>query len=125
MKYVSIIIVLFLVFSACNTNRQEKQNKIPENIISSEQMNKILVDVHLAEAALKYKRAKGKKFKLYSNQYFEHVFKKHNISKKQFDESLEYYYQHEKQLDKIYVNVLNELKKIKEDADKKILVLEK
>ena len=120
MKYLFLVFILFLCFSACKVENKEKQDQVPEYIISAEQMDKVLVDIHIAEAALKYKRGKGEKFKLYSNQYFDYVFKKHNISKKQFDESLEYYYKHEKQLDNIYKNVLKELERIKNEVDEKV-----
>ena len=124
MKYSFLIIILFLSFSACNIEKKEKQDQVPEHIISPEQMDEVLVDIHIVEAALKYKRGIGEKYKLYSNQYFDHVFKKHNISKKQFEESLEYYYKHEKQLDDIYENVLEELQKIKKEADEKTTIVE-
>ena len=118
MKYLFLVFILFLGFSACKVEKKEKQDQVPEYIISPEQMDEVLVDIHIAEAALKYKRGRGEKFKLYSNQYFDHVFKKHNISKKQFEESLEYYYKHEKQLDDIYKNVLKELERIKKEIKK-------
>ena len=124
MKYLFFIVILFLSFSSCKVEKEKKQDQIPENIISVEQMDEVLIDIHLAEAALKYKRAKGEKFKFYSNQYFDHIFKKHNISKKQFEESLKYYYKHEEQLDDIYENVLEELERIKKEANKETTSVE-
>jgi len=118
MKYFFLFIIIFLAFSACNIEKKEKQDQVPEYIIPPEQMDDVLVDIHIVEGALKYKRGIGEKYKLYSNQYFDHVFMKYNISKKQFDKSLEYYYKHEKLLDEIYQSVLEQIEKIEKEKVK-------
>lgn len=118
MKYLITILVFTISFYSCTNEKEEKQNIVPDNIISPYLMDDILVDIHLAEAALKYQRGKGVDHKIYSNQYFDHVFNNHNISAKQFEESLDYYYKNEKLLNKIYKNVDKELERIKKNLDK-------
>ena len=85
--------------------------KVPSGILTHDEMVKVLVDVHLAEAALFQQQGKGKDVKVYSKYYYDAIFREHKITRKQFDESLKYYQDHLKEFESVYQDVLTALSK--------------
>ena len=100
-------IFLILFFSCSNMS-----NSSDENILSEKKFVKIIKDVHLIEA--KYETIKFKKEKeakaILQNDY-DSVFNLHEITYEDFKKSLEYYSLKDKQLELIYTNALEEIKK--------------
>ena len=78
-------------------------------------MSAILTDIHLAEAEINL-GVSDSTSKEKNN--FEKIFKKHSITKQQYDVSLTFYIDHPELLDKIYEDVLNELSKMQGEAAK-------
>jgi uncharacterized damage-inducible protein DinB len=74
-------------------------------------MTDILVDIHLAEAAMRV--ANDSLSRLHDTTQmriqFAEVFKKHGIDPDDFNASLTYYLEHIEELDKIYVGVISKL----------------
>lgn len=77
-------------------------------------MISIITDVQMAEAAARIKKNKSRNIKnekAISNLYYALIFKKYNITKKDFDKSLAYYNQNINELNEIYTEVITNLNK--------------
>ena len=82
----------------------------PTDLISEEKMIDVLIDVHITESALSLKNFnRDSSLKLYE-YYKEDIYKEHQISEKQFQESFDYYAKHSKQFDQMYEVVIDSLK---------------
>lgn len=125
-----IISFVFLAFlMSCNNISQtaDQQSTVP--IIPKEKMIVILADVQITEAYIDDLRKSGHPTKDSSILYFEKVFKKHDITPNDFEQSLLFYKGDLEGMDEMYKKVvtrLNELKakseeiliKMKEDSIK-------
>ena len=91
--------------------------EIPKDVLAKDKMISILVDVHLAEAAISINNAQRDTSKV--TEYYEFIYKNHSTTKKQFTESYDFYLAHPEILNKIYDDVLVELSKKQTEAVKK------
>ena len=105
---------LLLFVIACNPGRSPRSADIikPDSLIAERQMIRILVDVHLTEAALVYLRNHGKDSKELQRDYYNVIFSKYKISKKRFSENLTYYQADQENFLKMYNEVINQLKSL-------------
>jgi len=101
------ILFIALLGASCGSILNSK----PSGTLSQKQMIDVLVDIHLTEASLKI----GNDSLVRLNDTtqirirFAQVFMKHNIDPDDFNVSLNYYLIHIEDLDKIYVEVINQL----------------
>lgn len=118
-KIFLLLSLSFCIFSCGDSKSIDEKNK-PENLISVEKMIDIIVDVQLVEASLIKKRGKNEDTDFYSNNFYENIFKKFNITKDQYDLSLEYYKNNIEVFEMIYQKVSDSLLIIKKEIlDKK------
>lgn len=102
----SISLNLFLV--GCSNKGGEK---LPETILPVQKMEKVMLDIHLLEASLNQNIIKSNNAAPLSE-----IFKKHDITPKQYQESFGYYTQHLDSLDKIYELILIDLSEMQAEA---------
>lgn len=108
MNYLKPIILLCFVFTFSCSSETELDVK-PADLISEEKMIDVLIDVHITESALSLKNFnRDSSLKLFV-YYKEDIFKEHQISEKQFQESYDYYARHSKQFDHMYAIVIDSL----------------
>lgn len=118
-KIFFFICLSFCIFS-CGGSKSIDEKSKPENLISVEKMIDIIVDVQLVESSLVKKRGKNEDTDFYSKYFYENIFKKFNITKNQYDLSLEYYKNNIEVFEKIYQKVSDSLLIIKKEVlDKK------
>jgi len=101
---------LFFLFLICSCGKSiDKANK---EIIKNEKFTKIIVDVHLIEAKFETIKFKDELIAqaILQNDY-DSIFNLHEITYEDFKKSLEYYSLKDKQLELIYTNALEEIKK--------------
>jgi hypothetical protein len=103
MRIISLFIFSILL-AACTSN-----NGNPDTILSHQQMQDILYDYHLAQS-LASQNGDSVDFK--TRLYAEAVFKKHNTTEEQFDNSLRYYHRRANELHKIYAPIVERLSEI-------------
>lgn len=107
-KYFVSFCLCFIFFIACS----KKEEKIPENILPKDKMIKVMVDVHIAEAAIQNKYLSlNDSTKKIAAGYYRNLFEKNKITEQQFRESFLYYAHHLDLFNKIYEEVINELSK--------------
>lgn len=101
-----LFIVSCLFFSCKQLN--DENAKVPDNLLSEEQLIDVLTDIYLAEGAsgINVKAVTGEKF---DSSYIFNPFKDNNIDKTKFDSSMVYYTRHPKKLKLIYDKILDKL----------------
>lgn len=111
MKQLSVLLLFGIFFVACKSG--EESSDTPENILTKNKMVEIMVQVHLAEAALNLNLNDNKAGE---TKVYQDIFRKKNVSKNQYEESLKYYTEHPEKMVEIYDEVLNELSRMQAEV---------
>lgn len=77
-----------------------------EGIIKKDEFIKILVDTHVADAVLSQEGYELLNDTLKVDMYYDDILKKHNVSPKQFKQTVAYYTNKPSEYNKIYEQVL-------------------
>ncbi len=101
----SLFLILFM--ASCT----DKKNQ-PDYLIASDSLVGIMVDMHLVETAANLKLISVDSLKPNYNQMFEAIFKKHGITKTEFDSTLFFYSKRPDEMSGIYDKVLERLSEI-------------
>ncbi len=105
------LLIVFAAF-ACSKPPVEK----PENLIGKDKLINILVDVHLAEAALNSRRHRDSLVgKSNSADFYYSVLQKHEVKDSVFEKSLVFYASQPRQFEKMYRQVMNQLTEIEQE----------
>lgn len=101
-KY-GIALLAIILFAACS--------KVPKHILSEKDMQKVMIDMMMAESMLSnnYQTFRGDTTKL---ALYESVFKKHHISRELYDSSLIWYGQNLDIYMKVYDRALTDINKM-------------
>lgn len=110
MKIRYLIVPLFL-FISCTQN----QNKNAKLVLPEKKMIDVLFDVQLSETYLSNNRdlAEGENRSL-PVKYYKAIFEKHQVSKQQFDESIQFYQNNLPKLKILYDSVAKRIEYLKE-----------
>lgn len=109
----NILIFFCLLFCACS---EKKTENIPDHILPIQKMAAVMIDIHLLEASISLNATSVDKFTIGSSTPGFEVLKKNNITKKQYDESFDYYTQHPALLNEVYQLALNDLSKMQAEV---------
>jgi len=110
----AIIIVLNIILLSALTNCN---NSSKQKIISGENLNSILVDMHLAEGMHSVNTV-VKKHELDKETLYAMILDKHGYTKSEFDSAMSYYSKKRtKMLLKIYDDVMEELSRMDDEAN--------
>lgn len=101
-----LYILLLILLSGCMR---------PWGTLSHDEMVAVLLDVHVAEAAMKVVDGSAKRIE--KQEYYNAVFVKHNTTKEQFENSLDWYARHPKLLVAIYDEVKKEAEQLQERVE--------
>ena len=98
-----MFILICLLFSCSNSD----EKKIPENVLSENNFESILKEIHLAEATFELHKTKGMgKAKNELANSYQNIYSEYTISEEEFKLTLEYYSNHPEKLEKIYDKVI-------------------
>ncbi len=111
-KYFSIFCILFL--SSCSSIQDRPS--IPSTVLTQEKMAKLLVDVHLLEASLNINTYSKDQIILNTIHPDSDVLKKNGVTKKQYEESFEFYSRNPLLFAEVYQFVLNDLSKMQAEV---------
>jgi hypothetical protein len=113
-RYGCLIAILMLVMGCQTESGQD--DKHPPGVLTEKQMVKVLVDVHTAEGIIK-EHTEEEKRQLRVREYYSKIMQIHDIDRSTFTQSYNYYIQHPKQLEEIYVKVLEKLSQQKAEVE--------
>ncbi len=113
-----IFVFICLVFVACSG---EKAVVIPDSVLSKEKMAEVMLDIHLMEASMNISGVNPNTIDLAGSKVPLNidVLKKHNLTKKQYDESFSFYSNHPELLSQVYQQILNDLSKLQAEVSNK------
>ena len=104
MRVFTGILVLFVLFFSCSG--------ISHKVIPEDQFSEILADLNVYDAISENAKLKQSELKGIDSAYlYGYLYRKHGITKEQFDTSLYYYTQHPKQMLKITENTYSIIEK--------------
>ena len=113
MKY--FFVAFIYIFISCNS--ESKDNSI-DSIISKRKFTTILKEVQLAESSFELNKRKDTDYavKKLNNDYIN-IYKKYNITKEDFEKTLNYYIKNSEDLLLIYTEIINQLEKEKSNLN--------
>lgn len=91
------LVILGFVFAGC-----EQESEIPKDLISTEEIIPLIVDIQILEEHYHSLYARPDLYMKALDSASGYVFLKHDVSKKQFDNSISYYSQNNDTLAAIY-----------------------
>ena len=100
-------LLLLLSVAGC----KQKFPPVPADIIPVTKMESILVAMHISDAVAEVKTLGDVNEKKLSQQYYEQIFRNHDITKKDFLKSYSFYQNNPVLLNKIYDDILGEMSK--------------
>lgn len=107
MKNLLLILLSAMLFS-CGEEKKEEAVPVPDEIVEDEKMVDVLVDLHLIEASLSLNMLEDQRAARDTSEFYD-PYKKHNVPKKAFDESFQYYASKPEALNAIYEEVMNRI----------------
>jgi len=114
---------LSLLLLNCSSFQDKQDEVAPPHLISQDKMIVVLADIQITEAYLKDLRKQGYSVKDTTLVYYERVFKKNEITKTAFEESLLYYKRDLEHLDEMYTLVITRLNELKAKNEEIILLM--
>ena len=114
--FLALFFPLLILFS-CTPKQGLSDKKVPDNIIQPDTLVEIIVDMQLAEGILREMKQIGKYEQNAAVTSFDRVFLKHNINKKEYEESIAYYEQNLDIYEKIYEKVITRLSQIQAEVN--------
>lgn len=117
-RYNIIFFILSFTFVlSCNNTSQKDDAQSSDTIIPREKMIVILADIQITEAYIDDLRKSGHQTKDTSMAYFKKVFKKHDITPDEFEQSLLFYKKDLENMDELYKNVVTRLNELKAKSE--------
>lgn len=90
---------------------------MPDDILQPEAMATVLVDIHIAEAAIERDRLQGDTASMHkAKQFYKEIFAHHTITEGEFKKSFDYYQYHPEQFEAIYADVIERLSRLEGEA---------
>jgi hypothetical protein len=103
-----ILILSLTIFVACNS----EGDQTPKGVLPFKEMSDVMLDVQLLESHLNSQRMIDPYISDSIREFYNAVFKKHNISKNVYDSSMMYYASNITLLDSLYNNVFAKLQEM-------------
>jgi len=112
-KYITALFLVSLFLFSCGGNNT------PDGIIEQKRMTSLLTEVHLVDGRMYGIMQSQDSINIYGTKRYDALFKRFNIDSVQFKRSLKYYAMQPVQLQKMYDEILKDLK-TKSDSINKI-----
>ncbi len=106
-RFLLCITALTILFTNCQQAVTDSPTLIPD--ISEEKMIDILLDTHLAEAAVQTEKTHQKDSLLYI--YYQEIYRIHDITKEDFERNLEAWFNDPIKSNNMYEKIIEKLKK--------------
>lgn len=106
-------LILFAGLTACGDSGNHPESVTignTDSVLSENRMVVLMADVHIAEAAITIALNQGRETKALSRELYDGIFRKHGITRADYDQSLRHYNQHPQQFTKMYTRVISILK---------------
>lgn len=102
MKF-ALWVSIFLFIAGC------AKEKRPNDVLGQNKMVEVMVDIHLAEGVDKTNVLTTDSLRISKEALYGHVYQKHGITEEEYRRSFEWYSEHLKEFDEVYVKVIEKL----------------
>ncbi|OFY36905.1 MAG: hypothetical protein A2W91_00530 [Bacteroidetes bacterium GWF2_38_335] len=102
--FITFCVIIF--FIGCKSDGKKNVDKIPD-----EKFIEVIIDLHLGDALLETGKFDPQDKKYHPDNFYAAILKKHNVTREEFDKTLDYFADYPGELMKIYDKVLEELSK--------------
>ena len=116
MKKSLILYAIIFILVGCYPTHEEEKPLPPDDLIEVEKMVNIIVEVEIAESAIRQKQNYGHEINNAAEEYYTAIFNKYEITKDQFSRSLAYYKKDLEAIDAIYEQVITRLSVIESEV---------
>ena len=107
-------LIFLLLLNACS-----QEEKTPKGILNKSEMKEVMIDIHLADAALNLSNYGPSNYPTDKKGLYETVYLKHKITKKKFEDSFAYYTDHPEVFEKLYADIIEGLSRKQAELAKK------
>ncbi len=112
MKKIFPLFLLIISLFACSKNKPA----IPEDVIPMRELQEILSEIHLAQAASS--NAVLSDSTLYNTkEYVNYILKQHNIEREKFLKSMKFYTKNPVLLEEVYDSVITQLSRMQGESE--------
>lgn len=108
-----LLLITLSLFIGCSSDTIKKRN-----ILDDDKFRELLIDLHKAEGIITIANLNKKGNKNDTISPYNSVLKKHNVSRSEFDRTIEYYSSHTEEYIVFYDSINNYFLKQKEDIEK-------
>lgn len=115
--YISVALILL----SCSSSSQNDAEQSSTAIIPKEKMIVVLADIQITEAYIDELRKDGIQTRDTSLIYFEKVFKKHDITPVEFENSMLFYKKDLINMDEMYTEVITRLNELKAKSEEIVI----
>ncbi len=102
--------LILACISGCD-NEPEENFDAPKGILHPDTMKQVLIDIHLAEAAIERKQIEGDSATILAQKYYNEIYAVHDITEEQFKKSFTYYRKKPKQFERMYKELIEDMSK--------------
>jgi hypothetical protein len=117
-----LFLLLFMLGCSKGNKQALKTVARPDSLISEPKMIRMLAEIHLTEAALVYLRNHGKEDKNLTTEYYNVLFSRFKVSKRNFTRNLEYYQQDQEAFMRMYDEVIKKLETMSKGKEKSKII---
>lgn len=89
----------------------------PPGVLNQEAFTNLLFDLHLADGWFAIRRAQGDDPKVLASRLYDSVFALHQVTRQQFEQSMEWYAARPQLLDKIYDELIHRVNTLQAAPD--------
>lgn len=112
--YKNFLLAFFSIFLFACTDSDTIA--VPDSVLAKEKMADVMTDIHLLEATLNLHVGSTDKLGPDGKPINVNIYKKHQITKEQFDESYKFYTENPELLAEVYQLVLNKLSRMQAEV---------
>lgn len=106
------ILLSFFLFACTNPDSVS----IPDSVLPEEKMAEMMTDIHLLEATMNIQVGNTDKMGPDGKAINFNIYKKHQVTKEQFEESYKFYTENPELLAEVYQLVLNNLSRMQAEV---------
>lgn len=114
-KLLILAITFFLLLTSCY-QENKVETAVPEHLLSEKEMEDILTDIHVTEAAISYHRMNKTLTEEVSSRYYQLIFDEYHITHRILKDNMRYYNTTPETMEKIMENVLANLSKLQAEV---------
>lgn len=103
------LLILTTIFLGCGDPK-------PDNLLSEEEVQEILSQLHMADAISDTRKKHILERKTFRNDIYDQILERYGLTRETFYESYEYYLEHPVQMDSIYQRIVRDFDRRMEEA---------